>query len=202
VNLFLDPNIAYLLLLVGSMLGLLALVTPGTGVLELASVICLGLAGYAVTQLDVHWWALVLLIASIIPFIYATRKPKREAYLAFSILGLVIGSAYLFTSDKGWWLPGVNLFMVLLASVIYAGFLWIAIRKSVQAISAPPTHDLAALVGQVGEAKTFIHKDGSVQVAGELWSARSKSPIPAGRQVKVVARDGFILEVESESTRD
>ena len=55
-----------------------------------------------------------------------------------------------------------------------------------------------ALVGQVGEAKTRIHEEGSVQVAGELWSAGSKSPIPAGRQVKVTARDGFILEVESE----
>lgn len=198
MNILLDPNIAYLLLLAGTLFGLLALVTPGTGALEIGSLFCLLLAGYAITQLDFNLWALLLLIASVVPFIYATRKPKRELYLAFSILLLLVGSAYLFLNGEGWWLPGVSLFVVVPASILYAGFLWIAIHKSMQAIHAPPTHDLGTLVGQVGEAKTRVHEDGSVQVAGELWSARSKSPIPAGRQVKVLAREGFILDVEPE----
>ena len=74
----------------------------------------------------------------------------------------------------------------------------VALPRAAHALHAPPTHDLGALIGQVGEAKTAVHEDGSVQVAGELWSARSNRPIPAGRQVKVVARDGFILDVEAE----
>jgi membrane-bound serine protease (ClpP class) len=179
------------------MLGLLALVTPGTGALEIGAFFCLLLAGYAITQLDFNLWALILILVSVVPFVYSIRKPKREAFLALAILGLVIGSAYLFLGEK-WWIPGVNPFVALVASLVYAAFIWIAVRKSIQAILAPPTHNLAALVGQVGEAKTRIHEDGSAQVAGELWSARSKTPIPAGRQVKVIARDGFILEVESE----
>jgi len=197
MNILLDPNFAYLLLLAGSMLGLLALVTPGTGALEAGALFCLVLAGYAVTQLDFNLWALILLVLSVAPFLYAIRKPKREIYLALSILGLVVGSAYLFLGER-WWIPGVNPILAAVASLLYAGFLWLAIRKSVQASHAPPMHDLGALIGQVGEAKTRVHEDGSVQVAGELWSARSKSPIPAGRPVKVVARDGFILDVEAE----
>ena len=197
MNILLDPNLAYLLLLVGTLLGLLALVTPGTGGLEIGSLFCLLLAGYAITQLDFNLWALILLILSVIPFVYAIRKPKRELYLAASILGLVVGSADLFLGEK-WWIPGVNPILATVASLMYAAFVWLAVRKSLQALLAPPTHDLSALVGQVGEAKTRIHEEGSVQVAGELWSARSKSPIPAGRQVKVIARDGFILEVEFE----
>jgi membrane-bound serine protease (ClpP class) len=197
MNILLDPNLAYLLLLVGTLLGLLALVTPGTGGLEIGAFFCLLLAGYAITQLEFNLWALILIIVSVAPFVYAIRKPKQEAFLALAILGLVIGSAYLFLGEK-WWLPGVNPFVALVASLMYAAFVWLAVRKSIQAILAPPTHNLAALVGQVGEAKTRIHEDGSAQVAGELWSARSKTPIPAGRQVKVIARDGFILEVESE----
>jgi membrane-bound serine protease (ClpP class) len=197
MNILLDPNLAYLLLLVGTLLGLLALVTPGTGALEVGALFCLLLAGYAITQLDFNLWALILLIVSVVPFIYAIRKPKREIYLALSILGLVIGSAYLFLGDE-WWIPGVNPILALVASLMYAAFVWLAVRKSVQAILAPPTHDLSMLVGQVGEAKTAIHAEGSVQVAGELWSARSKTPIPVGRQVKVIARDGFVLDVESE----
>lgn len=197
-NILLDPNLAYLLLLLGTLLGLLALVTPGTGALEVGALFCLLLAGYAITQLDFNLWALLLLIGSVVPFIYATRKPKREIHLALSILGLVVGSAYLFLNGENWWVPRVSLFVATPASILYAGFLWIAIRKSMLAILAPPAHDLTALVGKIGEAKTAVHEDGSVQVAGELWSARSKSPIPAGRQVRVVAREGFILDVESE----
>jgi len=59
--------------------------------------------------------------------------------------------------------------------------------------------DLNTLIGQVGTSKTHVHREGSVQVEGELWSARSKDPIAEGKPVKVVARDGFILEVESAS---
>ena len=197
MNILLDPNLAYLLLLVGTLLGLLALVTPGTGALEIGAFFCLLLAGYAITQLDFNLWALILILVSVAPFVYAIRKPKREVFLALSIIGLVVGSAYLFLGEK-WYIPGVKPVVALAASLMYAAFVWIAVRKSALALLAPPAHDLSALVGQVGEAKTRVHDEGSVQVAGELWSARSKSPIPAGRQVKVVARDGFILEVESE----
>jgi membrane-bound serine protease (ClpP class) len=200
MNILLDPNFAYLLLLTGTLLGLLALVTPGTGALEIGSLFCLLLAGYAITQLEFNLWALILLMLSVIPFVFAIRKPKRELYLAFSILGLVIGSAYLFLGEK-WWIPGVNPILATFASLMYAAFVWLAVRKSLQALLAPPTHNLAALVGQVGEAKTRVHEDGSVQVAGELWSARSKTLIPAGRLVKVLARDGFILDVEAEPVR-
>jgi membrane-bound serine protease (ClpP class) len=198
VNILLDPNVAYLLLLAGSMLGLLALVTPGTGALEAGALLCLGLAGYIATKLDFNLWALILLMLSVAPFLFAIRKPKRELYLAFAILGLVIGSAYLFRSAEGG--PAVNLFIALVSSVFYAGFLWLAIRKSLQAFLTPPTHDLGLLIGQMGEAKTRIHNEGSVQVGGELWSAFSENPIPAGTLVRVVRREGFSLVVEKESS--
>ena len=77
-----------------------------------------------------------------------------------------------------------------------AGFVWIAIRKSIEAAYARPLHDLEGLVGQVGEARTAVHDDGSVQVGGELWSARSENAIPAGSSIRVVRRDGFIVIVE------
>jgi membrane-bound ClpP family serine protease len=86
--------------------------------------------------------------------------------------------------------------LALVSSVLYAGFLWLVIQKTLQAAHTRPSHDLSALVGQLGEAKTRIHKDGSVQVAGELWSARSETPITNGTSIRVVAREGFILVVE------
>ena len=194
MDFLLDPNVAYLFLLAGVLLGLMAIITPGTGMFELGAFFCLALAGYAVYNLSINLWALIVLALSIVPFVYAIQKPKREWFLALSILGLVVGSIFLFATEG--WRPAVNFPLALVASVLYAGFIWIAVRKTLQAAYARPTHDLTTLVGQVGEAKTRIHKEGSVQVAGELWSARSEKSIPSGSVVKVVAREGFILVVE------
>lgn len=194
MDFLLDPNVAYLFLLAGVLLGLMAIITPGTGMFELGAFFCLALAGYAVYNLSINLWALIVLALSIVPFVYAIQKPKREWFLALSILGLVVGSIFLFATEG--WRPAVNFPLALVSSVLCAGFIWIAVRKTLQAAYARPTHDLTTLVGQVGEAKTRIHKEGSVQVAGELWSARSEKSIPSGSVIKVVAREGFILVVE------
>ncbi len=199
MDFLLDPNVAYLCLLVGVFLGLLAMVTPGTGMLEAGAFFLLALAGYVVYNRSVNLWALLLLLVSVFPFVLAIRKPKRELFLALSLLGLVVGSVFLFARDG--WKPAVNPLLALASSGLFVGFLWLAVRKALQAADARPAHDLTVLEGQIGEAKTAIHHEGSVQVAGELWSARSDKPIRQGSVVRVVGRSGLILEVEEENGR-
>ncbi|MGA2502903.1 MAG: NfeD family protein [Anaerolineales bacterium] len=192
----LDPNIAYILLVFGSILLLMAIVTPGTHLLEGGAIFLLALAGYAIYNLGFNVWALIVLILSLIPFIYSIQKPKREPILALSLLGVIIGSVYLFPSNG--LLPAVNPFLALVVSVIAAGFLWLAVRKGMQAYHARPLQDLSALIGKTGQAKTRVEVDGVVQMAGELWSARSEIPVPAGGRVRVVSREGFVLVVTPE----
>lgn len=194
MDFLLDPNIAYLILLGGVLLAMMSLASPGTGLFEIGAFFCIALAGYAIYNLSFNWWALLLMGLSIVPFVYAIQKPKREIYLALSILLLIIGSVFMFprTADQAI----VNPFVAIIASGLVAGFLWVAVRKSVEATSAKPAHDLAALVGQIGEARTKINEEGSVLVAGEMWSARSDEPIPAGSSIRVLRREGFILIVE------
>ncbi len=196
----LNPNIAYLILLSGVLLGLMALVTPGTGLFEVGAFFCLVLAGYAIYNLSFNWWALVILILSIVPFIYAIQKPKREPYLGISIFLLVIGSVFMFAKDG--WEPAVNPFVALITSGLLSVFLWIVVRKTVQAAGARPTHDLEILVGSTGEAKSKVHEEGSVYVAGEMWSAKSDTPIPDGSSIRVVRREGFILVVEKDNQQN
>lgn len=194
MDFLLDPNVAYLILLGGVLLAMLSLASPGTGLLEIGAFFCIVLAGYAIYNLSFNWWALLLLGLSIVPFVYALQKPKREPFLALSILLLIIGSVFMFprTADQ----TIVNPIVAVIASALVAGFLWIAVQKAVEATSTRPTHDLTGLVGQVGEARTKINEEGSVLVAGELWSARSEEPIPAGSSIRVLRREGFILIVE------
>jgi membrane-bound serine protease (ClpP class) len=194
MDFLLDPNIAYLFLLGGVLLAMLALATPGTGFFEIGAFFCIALAGYAVYNLSFNWWALILILLSVVPFIYSIQKPKREPYLGLSILLLVIGSVFMFPSTESQ--GGVNPLVAIVSSGLVAVFLWIAIGKTIQASHIRPSHDLGSLVGQIGEAKTRITEDGSVQVAGELWTARSEKPIKSGSSIRVVSREGFVLIVE------
>jgi membrane-bound serine protease (ClpP class) len=173
---------------------MLALASPGTGLIEIAAFFCIVLAGYAVYNMSFNWWALLLLGLSIIPFVYALQKPKREYFLGLSILLLIVGSVFMFPRTAEGFV--VNPLLAIIASASVASFLWIAVRKSVEAASVRPMHDLEGLVGQVGEARTKIEEEGSVLVAGELWSAKSEKPITAGSTIRVLRRDGFVLIVE------
>lgn len=194
MDFLIDPNIAYLFLIGGVMLAMLALLTPGTGFFEIGAFFAIALAGYAIYNMSFNWWALIILALSIVPFVYAIRQPKRELFLGLAIVLLVIGSVFLFPRTEEQRL--VNPLVAIVGSALVAGFLWVAVRKSLEAAYARPSHSLDGLVGQIGEAKTRIYEEGSVQVNGELWSARSEKSIPAGSMIRVVRRDGFILIVE------
>ena len=190
------PEIAYLILVVGFLLAILAFFAPGTGVIELFAFFMLVLAGYGISQNHINIWALVLLVIGVIPFILAVRFSKRIIYLVVALLALAVGSAYLFQSDQ-WWLPGVNPFLALVVSVLAGGFLWFVAYKALDAMGKRPLNNMMdKIVGAAGIAKTDISREGSAYVAGENWSARSAALIPAGTRVKVIAREGMIVEVE------
>jgi membrane-bound serine protease (ClpP class) len=193
MDFLLNPNVAYLFLLGGILLGLLALVTPGTGALEIGAVFCFVLAGYAINNLSINWWALVVLLLSIPPFVYAARS-QRKIFLGISILLLVIGSVFLFAREGE--LLSVHPLVAFISSGLLAIFCWVVAVKFLETIKTRPMHDLEALVGQTGEARTVIHRDGSIQVNGELWSARSEQEIASGSHIRVISREGFILVVE------
>jgi membrane-bound ClpP family serine protease len=190
----LNPNAVYIVLMAGALLALLALATPGTGLLEIGALFLLALAGYGLYTLSFNWWAMLMMVFSAIPFAYSLQKPKRELFLILAILMLIAGSLLIF--PRSITESGVNPFLALGVSLLVGGFLWIAARKTVEAARMKPAHNLADLVGQTGEAKTRIQNEGTVQVAGELWSARSDTPIAAGTSIHVVKRDGFVLIVE------
>ncbi len=194
MDFLLDPNIAYLILLGAVLLAMMAIASPGTGLLEVAAFFCIALAGYAIYHLSFNWWALALLVLGIAPFVYALQKPKRELFLALAIVLFIVGSVFVFPRAEGQ--PAVNPLVAVLGSGSLAVLLWFAVRKAAEAMHMRPSHDLTELIGRTGEARTSIGAEGSAQIDGELWSARSENPIPAGSSIRVVRREGFILVVE------
>jgi membrane-bound serine protease (ClpP class) len=196
IEILLDPNVAYLTLVLAFLMTIMAILTPGTAIFEVTALLLLVVAGWQVYNLPINWWALVLLTVGLILFFIAVYRSTKHIFLALSILAFIVGSLFLFQGDT-WYDPAVNPILAIIVSVLMGGFLWIATIKVVEARNTPPTQDLGRLVGQIGEAKSYIHSEGSVQVAGELWTARSDTLIPPGSRVRVIERDGFFLIVES-----
>jgi membrane-bound serine protease (ClpP class) len=180
---------------VGFVLAIMALFSPGTGVLEVGAIFVLFLAGWEISQLSFNLWALLVLILGVIPFLIAVRRSRNLLYLAIALVVFVVGSAYLF-KGASWWQPGVNPVLAIIASILASGYLWIATTKVLETEKLKPRHDLSKLIGNIGEARTDIHAEGSVQLGSELWSARSDVFIHEGSNVRVVKREGFILDVE------
>lgn len=191
-----NPNVAYLLLVGGMVLLIAAIFSPGTGFMELGALMSIILGGLVLINLpdQANWWAVALLVVGVVPFLLAVRRSRKLIYLMVAIAAFIIGSAFLFQGDD-WWKPGIDPLLAVIVSLAAGGYVWIATTKVLEADRVVPRHDLSLLVGADGEAKTQIDDEGTVQVMGELWSARSQEPIPEGAQIKVVGRDGFILDV-------
>ena len=174
MEMLLDPNVAYLILMVGVVLAIMALFAPGTGVLEVGALFMLFLAGWEISQQPINLWALLVLILGVVPFIIAVRRSHKLIYLVVALIAFIIGSAYLFRNpEASWWQPGVNPVLAIVTSLIAAGYVWIATTKVLESDKIRPRHDLGKIIGNVGEARTDIFNEGSVQIDAELWSARS-----------------------------
>ncbi len=193
-EILLNPDVLYIFLVLGFLLVILAILTPGTGILEVGALFALFFTGWGIYNSPVNVWAVVLVLLGAAPFVILVRRRGGRIYLAISLAALFLGAAYLFRG-AAWWQPAANPLLIILVTALSGGYLWVAAIKVLETERSRPTHDLEGLIGAVGEAKTDIYSEGSIQVHGELWSARSSTPIAAGAQVRVTGREGFILEV-------
>lgn len=194
MNFLLDPNVAYVLLVVGLIFAILALFSPGTGVLEAGALVVLAVAGYSVYSLPINPWALVVLVLGVFPFLLALRRSQQWIYLVLSLAALIVGSAFLFRTPDGG--PAVNLWLAAFISLLSGGFLWFVVRKGIEAIARRPEMSPDRVIGMIGVARTEIHMEGTVYVSGEEWTAQCENRIQAGEKVRIVGRDGLVLQVE------
>lgn len=194
LDFLLNPNIAYLGLVLAFLLTIMALLVPGTGLIEVFAFFAIAYSIFAVASIPVNPIALLVLLVGVIPFVFALRRSGNRIYLIFSIIALILGSSYLFVGQG--WQPAVNPILAMIVSVLTAGFIWFMSLKLLAAEKIPPAHNPDQLIGETGEATTKIHDEGTIQIKSELWSARSEASIPVGAHVKVTGRDGFTLIVE------
>lgn len=187
------PNIAYVLLVIGFVLSVLALLTPGTGVVEIIGLFSLIIAGYGIISNPVNYWAFIFLVP-FLPLIFIYRKKKKDYFLIISIAALNIGSYTLFKSPSGGF--AVSPIVAIVVVIVNAPLIWILVKKIIEAIDRKPDFDPANIIGEIGDARTNIYQEGTAYVGGEEWSSRSEERIIKGDKIRVVKKEGLILLVE------
>lgn len=187
------PNILYVVFVLGLWTLALAVVTPGTGVLEVLAVGGIGAAILGTAFVPINGWALVPILLGVGFFALSLSGPRTWLWLLLAAAVESLGSAFLFVTESG--SPAVDPILAVLTSVLTVGFFWLAVGKAIAAQKAAPRVEPLDVVGRSGEARTAIDPTGSAYVAGELWSVRSETPITVGSRIRVVERNGLILTV-------
>jgi membrane-bound serine protease (ClpP class) len=188
------PNLLYLVLVAGIWLAALAVLSPGTGLLELFTLISLAGAGLGTMVLPFNLWALIVLAVGVVFYVLSLRLEKFELWLVLSALTLSVGSVFLFTTPEPG--PAVSPLLALVVSLFTLGYFWLAVRSSINAQRVRPSLDPSNVLGEVGDVRTALDPTGSIYVAGELWTARAQRTIRLGEKVRVVDREGLLLIVE------
>ena len=188
------PNLLYIALVVGTWLAALALLNPGTGIIEVLAAITIGIAGIGMIFYPINLWALALLAVGLVLFGVSVWRFRRGIWLALSVIALTVGSAFLYAQPDGG--PAVNLLLALFVTGVSVGIFWLISRSVLKAHLEVPDLDPVRLIGQVGEARSAIDPVGSVYAGGELWTAKADTTIAPGSSVKVVGREGLLLIVE------
>jgi len=195
LNVITDPNIAYILMMLG-MLGLFfELSNPGVILPGVIGGISLILAFFALQSLPINYAGLLLILFGIVLLIAEIKVVSHGVLAIGGIVALALGSLMLFDAPEvgfrvSWWviLPTVG---------ATAGMFLVAVAAGLRALSARSPAGGSALVGQTGVARGALSPEGQVLVQGELWRAVARgAPVAEGARVRVVDANGLTLTVE------
>ena len=194
-----DPNIAYILMLIGLAGLYFELSNPGLILPGIAGGISLILAFFAFQTLPINYAGVLLIIFAVILFIVEIKVPSFGLLTLGGIISMLLGSIMLFKGVPSPTMPEVQVsWSVLLPSVVATALFFIfVVGKAVQAQRKKVTTGDKGLVGEEGEARTRLAPKGKVFVHGEIWKATSaEGPIKARTPVRVVEVKRLTLIVE------
>ncbi|WP_305045765.1 NfeD family protein [Geoalkalibacter sp.] len=197
-----NPNVAYLLLMLGFLGIFFELSNPGAIVPGAIGAIALLLAFFGLQTLPVNYVGVLLLLLAIVLFMLEIYVSSYGMLTVGGLLSLALGSLMLIdTAD-----PTLQISRaVIFATVLVCGGFFILVIYFVTRTQRRPAYSGAeGLVGERGTAQSAIAPEGKVFVHGELWTARSAEPIESGETVEVVAMiPGMKLEVRRiDASRD
>jgi membrane-bound serine protease (ClpP class) len=188
------PNIAYILMMLG-FYGLLFEVThPGIGFPGIAGAICLILAFFSLSTLPINYAGILLIGLSLILFIAEAQVVSYGLLTLGGLISMFLGSLMLVESEFEF--MRVSLMLILPVLIITASITLFCISAVTRVHKRKSLVGKEALEGSSGVADTDINPFGTVYIHGEIWQARSKTPIKKGEGITVIRVQNLELLVE------
>jgi membrane-bound serine protease (ClpP class) len=188
-----NPNIAYILMILGFYGLYFELSNPGAIFPGVAGAICLILAFYALQTLPINYAGLMLIILAIGLFIAEAFITSHGILGVGGAVAMLFGSLMLIDSPE----PSLQISWAVILPVVAASSLLfiVTVTVAVRAHRGRVDTGKEGLIGMHAEAKTEVGEDGQVFLRGEYWNAQSDEHIAKGEKVTVVAVDGLRLKV-------
>jgi membrane-bound serine protease (ClpP class) len=199
-----NPNIVFLLLTIGVQAILIELSSPGGWVAGFIGVVCLALATYGLGILPVNYFGLIFLATAFVLFVLDIKAPTHGALTAAGVGSLILGALVLFNSPGTPSFQRVSVPLVIGVSLFTAAIFFTILTFALRAQKVPIRTGQESLVGRIGTVRSSLSPVGSVQVAGELWTAElaeGEEPILTGTRVEVVRVQGvrvFVRRAKSQ----
>ncbi len=193
------PQIAYLLLMLGTLGLTVELWSPGAVLPGVAGGICLLLAFFAFQVLPVSAAGILLILFGMVLLILEVKVTSYGVLAVGGLVSLVLGSMMLIDSPLPELQVGLRLIVPITLAV--AGILFFLVRLAVQSQRTPTVTGDTGMLAETGLALSPFGPGvvGQIQTHGEIWSATSDVPIHAGDTVRVVAVRGLTLTVRPAS---
>ena len=192
-----DPNIAYILFMLGVYGLLFELYNPGAILPGVVGVISIILAFYSLHTLPINYAGFALILFSVILFLAEIKVTSYGMLTVGGIISLVLGSMMLVRSESALEFFEISWSVILSVAAVTVVFFLVVIGLGIRAQRRKPTTGVEGIVGETGEALSALDPEGKVRVHGEIWNARSSSgKIKKGDRVKVVRMENFTLTVE------
>lgn len=190
-----NPNIAYILLILGLYGLIFELQNPGAVFPGVVGGICLVFAFYAMHILPVNYAGVALIVLALIFFTMELYVTSQGLLGLGGAAALILGSLMLFKSDIPFLKVSVEVIMVVVGITVL--FFLILLAFGIHAQFRKPVTGQEGMVGETGVAKTKIDREGgTIAVRGELWNARCDTEIGPDEKVKVIKVEGMVLIVE------
>jgi membrane-bound serine protease (ClpP class) len=197
LNIVSDPDVAYILLMLG-LLGLLfELFNPGIIFPGIVGFICIVLAFYALNTLPLNYAGLALIIFGVILLLLEIKIVSHGMLAIGGIAALLIGSLMLIRPDSAMEVARISRTLIISTVAVTAGFFLFVIGMGLKAQLGKPVTGIESMIGETAEAFDTLNPTGKVRMRGEIWNAVSISGmVNKGEKLRVKEVKNLTLYVE------
>jgi membrane-bound serine protease (ClpP class) len=193
------PQVAYLLLTLGTLGLTIELWSPGAVLPGIAGGICLLLAFFAFQVLPVSYAGVLLILFGLALLVLEVKVASFGLLAVGGIVSLLFGSMMLIDSPLPELQVGLRLIVPITLGI--ACVLLFLVRLAVRSQRAQPVTGVSGMIGEPAEVLIAIEpgRQGSVRAHGEIWSATADDRLDPGRQVRITGMTGLVLSVRADS---